>query len=319
MEEILHDMLMDSYDLTAGTNFLCSSKKSSAENQQNTNEAFSKKWIDYNESSEKQEYFKMQKEWYLTLYGFESENNLRDFLKDKKTIYDAGCGVGFKAAWFAELAPHALVIGMDYSETAELAAHNYKELKNLYFIQGDIAAPIFKPGVFDYVSCDQVIMHTENPEKTFKVLSEVTSDNGEFSCYFYTKKALPRELLDDYFRTHCTNMSHDELMTMSEQLTELGKRLSELNVSFDAPEIPALGIKGGEIDLQRFIYWNFIKCFWNPKSGKQTSDMVNFDWYSPSNARRFSKEEVLALVSDNNLEICTFHEEEACYSGRFKK
>jgi len=27
---------------------------------------------------------------------------------------------------------------------------------------------------------------------------------------------------------------------------------------------PELGIKGGKYDLQRFIYWNFLKCFGTP-------------------------------------------------------
>jgi hypothetical protein len=106
---------------------------------------------------------------------------------------------------------------------------------------------------------------------------------------------------------------------MSEQLTELGRRLSELNVSFDAPAIPALGIKGGPMDIQRFVYWNFLKCFWNPDLGRETSVVTNFDWYSPSNARRFSEAEVRGIVAANGLAEAHFHAEEACYSGRFAK
>ncbi|WP_347506094.1 hypothetical protein [Pseudomonas anguilliseptica] len=106
---------------------------------------------------------------------------------------------------------------------------------------------------------------------------------------------------------------------MSRQLTDLGKVLSELNVKFTSPDIPLLGIKGGEYDIQRFIYWNFLKCFWNPVLGVETSDAINFDWYSPSNARRFSEAEVRALVSENGLRFIYFHSEPACYSGRFGK
>jgi hypothetical protein len=114
-------------------------------------------------------------------------------------------------------------------------------------------------------------------------------------------------------------MTHEELVEMSEQLVDLGKALTDINVTFDAPAIPALGIKGGKTDLQRFIYWNFIKCYWNQEMGKETSAMTNYDWYSPSNARRFSKEEVHTLVHKHHLHIRHFHEEEACYSGRFTK
>src|SRR5690606_28797986 len=104
---------------------------------------------------------------------------------------------------------------------------------------------------------------------------------------------------------------------MSEQLTELGKRLSALQVRIDVPDIPLLGIKGGEMDIQRFIYWNFLKCFWNEELGRDTSLVTNFDWYSPSNARRFSEEEVRSIVAANGMEIVHFHSEEAAHSGRF--
>ena len=162
-------------------------------------------------------------------------------------------------------------------------------------------------------------MHTQVPEKTFAELSKITSKRGEFACYFYAKKALPRELLDDYFRVKCSDMSSEELWEMSEQLTELGKRLSELNVRIEVPAIPALGIKAGMYDIQRFVYWNFLKCFWNEELGWDNSLSGNFDWYSPSNAKRFSRDEVELLADVNQMKNVSFHEEEACYSGRWRK
>ena len=78
-----------------------------------------------------------------------------------------------------------------------------------------------------------------------------------------------------------------------------------------------MGIKAGQYDIQRFIYWNFLKCYWNPDWGFELSKITNYDWYAPSNAKRFSEEEVKLLISQNNLAIKFWHEEEACYSGRF--
>lgn len=322
----LSDILSPSVSLSClyneDLNFLCLSEQSEAESQNSTNDAFSKKWNDfstYEDYEDKATYYNMQKRWYLDLFGFPSEDDLVSFLRDLDYIYDAGCGLGFKAAWLAQLAPHAVVVGVDFSQAAQLAAEQYADLPNLFFIQADIAQPTFKENSIDYVYCDQVIMHTEDPKATFAELAKITKNGGDFSCYFYAKKALPRELLDDYFRSHCTNMTHEELLEMSDQLVELGKALTDLNVTFNAPAIPALGIKGGKTDLQRFIYWNFIKCFWNLEMGKKTSAMVNYDWYSPTNAQRFSKEEVQTLVNAHNLHIKHFHEEEACISGRFTK
>jgi len=301
-------------------NFIHARSTAAQSNQQQTNEVFSDKWERYEHSDEKERLYEFQRQWYLRLYGFADEAALARHLSGCRVIFDAGCGLGYKAAWFARLAPQALVIGMDYSDAARQAASAYADLPNLFFVQGDIARTGFVDGAIDYVSCDQVIMHTEDPEQTFAELARIASPRGgQVACYFYAKKALPRELLDEHFRQHCKELSRDELWAMSEQLTELGRRLSELKVSFDAPDIPALGIKGGTVDLQRFIYWNFLKCFWNPGLGRETSVVTNFDWYSPSNARRFSEAEVRGIVKTNGLSDVFFHAEEACYSGRFAR
>lgn len=299
-------------------NFAFLTDTSGALNQQQTNEVFTEKWDKYASTDDLETFYQFQRDWYLKLYGFEDEAVLANHLSNAKVILDAGCGLGYKAAWFARLAPHALVVGIDFSAAAQQAAELFKDVDNLVFLRGDIAKTPFVDGAVDYVSCDQVIMHTENPDATFAELARITSEHGQFACYFYAKKALPRELLDDYFRIHCKEVSNEQLWEMSEQLTELGKRLSELNISFDAPDIPLLGIKGGRIDVQRFIYWNFLKCFWSDELGHATSLATNFDWYSPSNARRFSEDEVLNIVAANRMKTVMFHKEEACYSGRFE-
>lgn len=300
-------------------NFIFFNKDSTHQKQQQTNDIFSDKWEKVEEMEKVGEMENFQFKWYLELYGFKNEEELTLFLQSKRVIFDAGCGLGYKAAWFAKLAPNSVVIAMDFSEVAKIAAKRYKDIPNLYFVQGDIADTKLISGVVDYVSCDQVIMHTEVPENTFAHLTDITSQNGEFACYVYSKKALPRELLDDYFRQNVVNFDSEKVWEMSRQLTQLGKTLSDLKINIDVPDIPMLNIKGGNYDLQRFIYWNFIKCFWRDDWGIQMSDATNFDWYSPSNAKRYSEEEYKKMIEDNTLDIVTFHKEEACYSGRFKK
>lgn len=114
-------------------------------------------------------------------------------------------------------------------------------------------------------------------------------------------------------------MPHADIWEMSKQLTTLGKQLAELNVELDFPDIPALGIRGGKQDLQRFIYWNFIKCFWNESMGEEVSVSTNFDWYSPSNAFRYNKDEFLTMCAEAGWKSEFLHSEEACWSGRFHK
>jgi SAM-dependent methyltransferase len=288
-------------------------------NQGQTQGAFSDKWAKAEKAADIKPIQDFSRDWFLKLFGFSSEAELARFLSTKAVIIDTGCGMGFKAAWFAELSPKSTVIGLDISESVIQAAENYKHLSNLYFVQCDVAQTGLLPASIDFVVCDQVIMHTEVPEETFAHLSSLLTTDGEFACYVYRKKALPRELIDDYFRTQTHHISKDEMWAFSEQMTELGKRLSDLEVSFDCPEIPLLGIKEGNYDIQRFIYWNFLKCFWKKEWGPELCNIVNYDWYAPSNAQRYSREEFLAWVSHNQLQVVTFHEEEACYSGRFKR
>jgi SAM-dependent methyltransferase len=290
-----------------------------AHNQAQTEKIFSDKWTEAEQYENIDKLYEFQFDWFLKLYGFESEADLGKHLANKKFIIDTGCGLGYKAAWFARLAPESIVIGIDISDAVNLAAKNFTQYKNLFFFKGDIADTGIKPGTFDFVVCDQVIMHTESPEKTFAHLSGITSCGGEFVCYVYSKKALPRELVDDYFRKATHNISNEDMWKFSEQVTELGKRLSDLKIEFDSPDIPILGIKGGKYDIQRFIYWNFLKCFWKEDWGFDLSKSTNYDWYAPSNAKRFSREEFIKMIYDNNLEVSFFHEEEACYSGRFFK
>ncbi|MBL7846696.1 MAG: class I SAM-dependent methyltransferase [Cyclobacteriaceae bacterium] len=288
-------------------------------NQVQTKETFSDKWKIVNRIEGVEKLYDFQFEWFPKLYGFSDEAELATYLRTKRLIIDTGCGLGYKAAWFAELAPDAIVIAIDLSDAVEIASEKFRDIANLYFLKADIADTKIAPGTVDFTVCDQVIMHTESPERTFRHLSQITANNGEFACYFYRKKALPRELIDDYFRTQTHHISDEQMWEFSSQLTELGKRLSDLKISIDIPEIPLLNIKAGTYDIQRFIYWNFLKCYWNPDWGFDLSKSTNYDWYAPSNAKRFSKEEVMNLVRTEDMDVAYFHEEEACYSGRFKK
>lgn len=289
------------------------------ENQDATTEAFSDKWKQLKEDEDLNKVNIFQKDWFLKLYGFDNELVLKEFLSDKQVVLDAGCGIGYKAAWFAELNPKALVIGMDFSESVYQASELYKDIPNLIFIRGDIAHTCFKKASLDFINCDQVIHHTEDPQKTLNHFDTLLSLDGVINVYVYAKKAVPREMLDDYFRTLCKEVSKEDLWQLSEQLTELGKRLSELNVKFDCPDIPLLNIKGGEIDIQRFIYWNFMKIFWNEELGYHNSVLTNYDWYSPANAYRYSQTEFEEMIQKAQLKSEFFRSEAACYTARLRK
>lgn len=297
------------------------SEAGASENELHTNDAFSEKWVTIDqEIPDEDEGWKLaQFEWYLRCYGFADEAAFVDFLKDRRTIIDAGCGPGYKAAWLARLNPDATVVAMDLSESIFVAARRYADVPNLVFVKGDIARTPFKDGVFDLVSCDQVLHHTDNPPETVREFARIVAADGTLNTYVYARKALPRELLDDHFREYSKQLTSAEIWELSDQLTQLGRTLSELEATIDVPDMPALGIKGGRMDLQRFIYWNFIKCFWNPQHGYEASKMINFDWYAPSTAYRYSRDEFVAMLDQAGFKPEFLHSEEACHTGRFRK
>ena len=130
------------------------SEDSDLENQSQTNDIFSDKWIKYSEEQieEQEKLFKFQKEWYLDLYSFKSEKDLAQYLSDKEYVLDVVCGLGYKAKWFADLSPGTTVIGMDFSDAIFVAAATYKDTENLLFVKGDIADTKIKDNVISYVS-----------------------------------------------------------------------------------------------------------------------------------------------------------------------
>lgn len=291
------------------------------ETQAQTADAFNSKWGEMSfEDDYWEDYMSNQKDYFFKCYGFHNEDHLKEYLKDKKYILDAGAGKCAKSAWLASICPESTIIAIDISDQIKDAYEYYKHIENIIFIQGDISNMYFlKNDIVDFTICDMVLHHTSDPAKTFEELYRVTKPSNEIACYVYKKKALPRELLDEHFRELASTLTHEQLMILSKQLTKLGETLDSINKTIYIPDIPLLGIEGGYMTIQRFLYWNFIKCYWNKELGHKYSTMVNYDWYSPSQAYRYTLNEFLDLVKPLNIEITYLTENKASYSGRFKK
>src|SRR5207248_7473550 len=93
----------------------------------------------------------------------------------------------------------------------------------------------------------------------------VAKKGGKILIYVYRKKAPIREFVDDYLRTIVSDMPMEQSWQRMEALTSLSKALSETNAEITiAEDLPELGFYKGRYNLQRFIYYNMMKCFWNP-------------------------------------------------------
>lgn len=280
-----------------------------APSQAETRASFSAKWqtaTDYRQNT-KHHYV----QWYLDRYGFETIDGLRSFLADKRFILEAGTGTGRDAEMYATNSA-ATVFALDISHGIHAAYRDLAHLPNLHLVQADLTRPPFPVEQFDFVACDQVIHHTPDTRKSFQTLTRYVAPGGFIAVYVYKKKGPVREFCDDFIRSTTTQMTPEECMDFSERITQLGKALAELDVEINVPvDIPILELKAGRYDLQRWIYWNFFKCYWNDTMDWTSNVVTNFDWYHPLDAHRHTPEEVRDWCKEAELEIVHFDESDS--------
>ena len=156
-------------------------------------------------------------------------------------------------------------------------------------------------GKFDFIYCQEVLHHIENPKVGFENLVKVLKENGEIAIYVYKLKALLESLQMNLLETKFL-LNLQRSFRCSDRNYKAWKVLSELDVKVEVPDVKLLDIKKGEYDIQRFIYHFFLKCFWILFSFKD-NNAVNFDWYHPKLSFKFEKEEVKNWFKTNNLKI----------------
>lgn len=284
-----------------------------------TEDAFSSKWKTFNKSYHQKNWTQHQQNWFLERFGFKTLNNLKKFLKTKSMILDAGTGLGNSAKLFSSN-KNAHVFAIDASSSIDYAKMKYGDTQNIHFIQADLRQLPFKKNFFDFICSDQVLHHTKNTETSFKYLTRFLKKKGIISIYVYNKKAPMREYADTYIREFTTNMSEEECIEFSKDMTYLGKALSNIKKNIRIKrDIPILKIKKGTYDVQRFIYWYFLKCFWAEDGDFERSVGVNYDWYSPKFAFRHTPEEVKNWFKDLKIKITHFQEIESGISITGKK
>jgi SAM-dependent methyltransferase len=270
--------------------------------QTGTFDSFSAKWSRV-DSAEVQQRFEAQYAWYVQRFGFGDEDGLREFLADKRTVLEAGTGLGGDAARFARLSD-ATVIGLDLSESIVTAQREFGAAENLHYVQADLLRPPLPAGRFDFVSADQVVHHTPDAAAAVRSLARLVAPGGVLAFYVYKVKSPIREYADDYVRERTTKMSVEECMEVSAQMSELGRELSRLGAKITLERgVPLLGIEPGEHDVQRLIYWHFLKCFWNEDFSPNLNDLVNFDWYHPPYASRHTEAEVRGWCDELGLRV----------------
>ena len=198
------------------------------------------------------------------------------------------------------------IVGVDLT-AAHVAEENLSLYQNVSTYQKDLLDDLNDLGKFDFIYCQEVLHHTADPKKAFLNLCSQLSVDGEIAIYVYKKKAPMREHADDMIRSYISDLPYEEALQVAEEITQLGRVLTELNVKVDVPEVKALEIPAGEYDIQRLFYHFFLKCFFNSSLSHEENVVINYDWYHPVLCTRHTLEEILSWFHDAGLVIVQHH------------
>ncbi len=241
--------------------------------------------------------------WILSRNGFDTAEGLRKYLATKQRILDAGCGNGRVTALLHKYATQsAELVGVDLT-AADVARENLAGYSRVSIEQGDLLGDLSHLGKFDFIYCQEVLHHTNNPKKAFLNVGKLLEIGGEYAIYVYKIKAPIREFADDFIRDRISGLPYEEAMKAMRQITDLGRILLEVPSKVTVPGVDVLGIAAGEYDVQRFLYHFFLKCFWNPELSYDENVAINYDWYHPQLCTRHTLEEVLGWFSESGLTV----------------
>lgn len=127
-----------------------------------------------------------------TLYGLSADAERRNFFDalgigqealTGRNILDAGCGDGFLLTVLAKYS--AEVVGIDISTSIDIPYQRCRELTNVSVLQANLFSPPFPPASFDYVWCEGVLVHTEDPRRGFRNLADLVKPGGRLYVWVY--------------------------------------------------------------------------------------------------------------------------------------
>jgi arsenite methyltransferase len=291
------------------------------EGQRQTERTFAYKWA-RRSSYETGGLREVVHRWLLDRYGFESPDAMQAFFAERELSLDAGCGSGLAASLW--LSPGwsrgtASLVGIDISDAVDVAKDRLDGVERVHFVQADLLRPPFHDGVFGAIFSEGVLHHTPSTEAAFRALVPLLRPDGELLFYVYRRKGPVREFTDDYVRAQISSLPPDEAWEALRSLTELGRALAALHIEVTVPDVPLLGIEAGAYDVQRLIYWNFAKLFWNEELTFDENLHVNFDWYHPLYAHRHTEAEVRGWCAQAGLDVTRFHVEPSGFTVRAVK
>ena len=266
--------------------------------QAKTTVTFSDKWRRFKTYGLEPSHQEFLLDWYCKKFGVKDREALIAFYRDRDRVLEVGPGSGFNTRFIAQHCRGA-VYALDISDAAFTTFENTRDLPNCTVVQADLMEAPFPDEYFDLIIADGVLHHTPDTRAGVRTLYRKVQPGGQMFFYVYKKMGAARRFCDAYIREQFTRLSPEMCYAACEGMTELGRELSRLGATITLTQpIEILGIPAGTHDVQRLIYYNFLKCFWNEAFDFQTNNMVNFDWYHPHHAWQHTVEEVESWLQE---------------------
>ncbi len=258
-----------------------------------TKETFDQIWLKWGHAAHIDGYFRaFQTNWFLKRFGL-TYSELNELIGGK-TVLEVGTGSG---AFLYTLKSARLAYGLDQSyHGVQIARYYFEDTPNVIILNQDLMKFV---GKFDIVIADQVLHHLPDTYKALEKSVSLVKLGGIIMFYVYKKKGAIRESMDSFLRYFTTRLSDENCLLFSEFMMWIGKRLTMVS-----------------LPLQRWVYWNLFKCFYNENFCRSNNLRVNFDWYSPKIAHRHTETEVYKWLKKLNLEPVFLHIGESGISVR---
>lgn len=141
-----------------------------------------------------------------TIYGITADEEFRDFCRYlgiagradiAGTVLEAGCGVGRLVETAARRMPGMVVVGLDFSDAVFPAHERTRELPNAHVVRASVFEPPFRPGSFDYLWSEGVVVATADPKRAFLSLARLLAPGGALYIWVYPTSFHPTRFLRD--------------------------------------------------------------------------------------------------------------------------
>lgn len=271
------------YPITNGIPRLLPKRDPSISNEKMEEEVFAKliehfgfEWMEFHEY--RPEYLQEFLSWIYPL----SLSDFRDNI-----VMDAGCGMGRHLCIVAHYADE--VVGVDISQSIDVAKEICGERDNVHLIQADLCTLPLTRNVFDLIYSIGVIHHIPIPSKAIKEIVRVLKNGGLFHMWVYGSEnnALMTKIIEPYLKKITTRLAPRGLLWLSLFLAsflDIVARLSRIGL-FEAL-------------LPNSEYLKSIAAFTLRHKQNIVFDLL----YAPL-ARYFTKDEVYGLIENAGLEI----------------